>query len=301
MDRPQVPRLTRRGLLGAGVGLGALAGLAGCGGTGSSEASPGEAPSVGASTGTASSGVDRVYYGADRDHQFVDVRRPPGRALGTVALIHGGYWQAGYGLDLMNALATRFTELGHVTWNVEYRTVGAGGGWPTTFTDVAAALDRIPRESGVPGEVVLLGHSAGGHLAGWAASRSARTPGGAPALTPRSAISLSGLLDLSAAAQAPESAGPTRSLMGGTPAQQPDRYALGDPALLVPAACPVVAVQATQETVIPTDQSASYAAKARAAGGRVTEVALEGDHFTLIDPTHPSFARLQRLVTRALA
>lgn len=300
MARTHVPRPTRRGLLGAGVGLGALAGLAGCGATGSSGTSPG-ASSAGAASGGADPEVDRVFYGSDRDHQFVDVRRPTGRTLGTVALIHGGYWQAGYGLDLMNALATRFTELGHVTWNVEYRSVGAGGGWPTTFTDVAAALDRIPRESGVPREVVLLGHSAGGHLAGWAASRSARTPGGAPTLTPRSAISLSGLLDLSAAATAPESAGPTRALMGGTPAQQPERYALGDPALLVPAACPVVAVQATQETVIPTDQSASYAAKARAAGGRVTEVALEGDHFTLIDPTHPSFARLQRLVTRALA
>ena len=294
-------RLTRRGLLGAGAGLGALAVLAGCGAA--EPSSPG-ASSGGASSGGADSadeGVDRVYYGSDRDHQFVDVRRPSGRALGTVALIHGGYWQAGYGLDLMNALANRFTALGHVTWNIEYRSVGAGGGWPTTFTDVAAALDRIPRETDVPGEVVLLGHSAGGHLAGWAASRSARTPGGAPALTPRSAISLSGLLDLSAAAEAPQSAGPTRSLMGGTPAQQPDRYALGDPTLLVPAACPVVAVQATQETVIPTDQSASYAAKAEAAGGRVTQVALEGDHFTLIDPTHPSFARLQQLVTRALA
>jgi acetyl esterase/lipase len=275
---------SRRSLLGIGLGTGAVL-LSGCGGSDSSGPRR-QAPAA-----------ERVGYGKD-DQQHVELRRPKGTSKGTVVLIHGGYWQAGYGADLMVPMATAFTALGYATWNVEYRRVGSGGGFPTTLEDVAAAIDRLAAEH--LGPAMVVGHSAGGHLAAWAASRTARTPGGAPVTPLTSAVSLSGLLDLSAAAQAPESASPTIALMGGTPARVPSSYAVADPTLLVPAPCPVVACQADDDQVVPSDQARRYVTAATAAGGRATFQSLPGDHFAIIDPEAAAFATTRRLVAQAL-
>ena len=314
-DRAALP--TRRGLLRAGLAvptLGVLGVLHACGsgpddtpapsGPTGSTGSTGSSGRGGSSPDPTTGGVTRLFYGPDHDQQLVDVRRPTGTprtAARTVVLVHGGYWQASYGLDLMVPMAQELVSRGHAVVNVEYRRVGSGGGWPTTFTDVAAATDLLTRHpdlADLPREVVLVGHSAGGHLAAWVASRTARTPGGAPARRPVRAISLSGLLDLTAAASAPESGGATRSLMGGTPAEHPDRYRLGDPALLAPAACPVVAVQAADEQVIPRSQAADYVRAATRAGGRAEAVTVPGDHFTLIDPRAAAWSRIEPLITR---
>ena len=277
--------MRRRTLLAGGLGGGAAL-LAGCGG--------------GAAAGARSNGsgrVRRVRYGHE-DQQHADLRRPRGASRGTVVLIHGGYWQAGYGADLMSPLARAFTALGYATWNVEYRRVGSGGGFPETLEDVAAAVDRLASEH--LGPAMVVGHSAGGHLAAWAASRTARTPGGAPVTPLSSAVSLSGLLDLSAAALAPESAAPTVAFMGGTPTRAPHRYALADPALLVPAACPVLACQAVDDQVVPPDQARRYVAAATAAHGQARVVPLPGDHFAIIDPETKAFPIIRGLVAHAL-
>ncbi|MCW2865996.1 MAG: alpha/beta hydrolase [Marmoricola sp.] len=294
---------TRRTVLRAGLVLpaaGVLGAAAACGpSSGGRAAGPTTAP---ASSASPARGTQRLFYGPDHDQQLLDVRRPTGApgpsapSARTVVLVHGGYWQSSYGLDLMVPLAERLTSRGHVTVNVEYRRVGSGGGWPATFTDVAAALDLVSRRDDLPREVVVVGHSAGGHLAAWAASRTGRTPGGAPAGRLLRALSLSGLLDLTAAAAAPESGGATRSLMGGGPEEHPERYRLGDPALLTPATCPVVAVQAADERVIPTDQAADYVRVATRAAGRASAVTVPGDHFTLIDPDSAAWRRIQGLV-----
>ena len=85
----------------------------------------------------------------------------------------------------------------------------------------------------------------------------------------------------------------------GSPADQPGHYAVSDPTLLVPAACPVWAVHADDDMVIPSEQGASYVDRAVAAGGQAEVVDVPGDHFTLIDPEAPSFATIKKLVTRA--
>lgn len=290
--------LTRRGVLGLG-GAGAL--LAGCGRAGP----PTPGPSSGeASGGASANGVKRVRYGADEHSQFADLRMPTAKPLATVVLLHGGYWLPQYGLDLMNPLAERLTELGHPTWNVEYRRTQAGGGFPNTLLDVAAAIDRLAGAglpAGLAESVVLLGHSAGGQLAAWTASRSGRTPGGAARVRPRGAISLSGLLDLTGAATGATSANPVVAFMGGDPAQVPDRYAVADPTLLVPASCPVWAVHARQDGTVPVSQSTTYVKKAKAAGGVAERVLVPGDHLAIIDPTAPSFATISRLLESASA
>jgi acetyl esterase/lipase len=238
----------------------------------------------------------RHRYGDD-PQQYADLFLPSRTPLATVVLIHGGYWQAGYGADLMTPLARSFRDLGCASWNVEYRRVGTGGGFPQTFEDVAHAIDAL--SANLARRVVVVGHSAGGHLAGWAAGRTARTPGGRARVPLAGVISLSGLLDLTAAAVSPESAGSVQSLMGGPPEEQRGRYALADPALLVPASCPVTAAQAEDEHVIPTDQASRYLAAARAAGGKASSVVLPGDHLALIDPQAPAFPLLRRLVAQA--
>ena len=276
---------SRRAVLG-GLALGGL--LTACG----------RAPRT-AEPSPAPSDVERLTYGED-DSQVVDVRRPAaGRdVLGTVVLLHGGYWLPEYGLDQLDPLAGRLTSLGWVTANVEYRRTGAGGGVPATLEDVAAALDLVTTEQ-LPGPVVTLGHSAGGHLAVWAASRTAGTPGGAPRGELAGAVSLSGVLDLDLASGRNGSSGPVRAFTGGTPRSAPEAYAAADPTALVPASCPVWAVQAQDDQVVPLEQATAYVAAARAAGGAARRVLVPGDHFSIIDPGADSTAEVERLLRRA--
>ena len=60
-------------------------------------------------------------------------------------MIHGGFWRARYGRKLMRDLCQDLAERGWAAWNIEYRRLGrgSGGGWPTTFADVAAAIDHL--------------------------------------------------------------------------------------------------------------------------------------------------------------
>jgi len=104
----------------------------------------------------------------------------------TVVVLHGGFWRARYRAPLMDPLCDALAALGFASWNVEYRRVGAGGGYPETLEDVAAACRAAPDP------VLALGHSAGGHLALWAA---------AEGLVP-AAVSLAGVCDLAGAARA---------------------------------------------------------------------------------------------------
>jgi acetyl esterase/lipase len=92
---------------------------------------------------------------------------------GPVAVvIHGGFWKAEYGLDLNEALAEDLAGRGWAAWNIEYRRLGNGGGVPQTLDDVSAAIDKLAELDGVDlSRVVTIGHSAGGHLAAWAATR----------------------------------------------------------------------------------------------------------------------------------
>ena len=245
-------------------------------------------------------GSRRVRYADDHAHQFADLRLPDGDPVGTLVLLHGGYWRPGYDLTQLDPIAEVMTRAGWATWNVEYRPIGGGGAWPDPMTDVALAVDRL-RDEHLASGVVLLGHSAGGQLAVWAASRTEHTPGGAPRVRPTGVVSLSGVLDLTRAAVTPGSSVPVDEFAGGGPDQQPEHFATSDPTLLVPASCPVWAVHAEDDQVVPLVQATSYVAHARAAGAGAETVTVPGDHFSLIDPQAPSFPTIRKLVTRARA
>ncbi len=237
--------------------------------------------------------VARHPYGDDPS-QFIDLAVPPGEgAAPVVVLVHGGFWSDQYGLDLMAPLARDLQGRGYATANVEYRRVGSGGGFPATFDDVAAAVDALADVDTVRtldlARVALVGHSAGGHLAVWAASRGslpAEAPGAGPRVVPCAVVSQAGVLALADAAASGVGGPAVTAFVGATPEEDPDRYRVVDPVTLAPDA-PVLLVHAPGDPLVPVEQSRTYAA---AVGDRAELVEVAGDHFTVIDPRDDSWA-----------
>ncbi len=233
--------------------------------------------------------METIRYGDDPS-QRAELTRPAGTSKGVVVVIHGGFWRDQYDLSLGRPLAASLVEQGWTAYNIEYRRVGNGGGWPETFDDVAAAIDRLADVDGVDtAKVVTLGHSAGGHLAVWAAGRPQLTDERwtSPAVPVTAAISQAGVIDLAAAIADDLGAGAVQRLMGGT---VDDRYAEADPAAMVPLDVPVRCVHGTDDATVPLSQSTGYVERATAAGADATLTEVAGDHFVVIDPTSPAWA-----------
>jgi acetyl esterase/lipase len=253
--------------------------------------------------------VQRYHYGPQGD-QFGDLRLPDGPGPHTVAvLIHGGYWRARYGLDLMDRLADDLAARGYAAWNLEYRRLGLlrGGGWPETFDDVAAGVDALAdlglnRELDLD-DVVAVGHSAGGHLALWAAGRGealkrsgagglARWVAGRPVPRVRigRVVAQAAVSDLDEASRRRLSGTVVHRLLGGAPDRVPDRYAVTSPRALLPLGVPQLLVHGDADTSVPLELSQGYADAAGAAGDDVDLIVLPGvGHLELIDPGHEAW------------
>jgi acetyl esterase/lipase len=219
----------------------------------------------------------------------------------VVILIHGGYWRARYGLDLMTGLARDLAQRAIATWNIEYRRVGDdGGGWPGTFVDVALAADYLqeiaPTYNLDLQRVIPVGHSAGGHLAFWLAARPRLAPDSPLATTTRplpllGAISLAGVVDLELAWKLRLSNGAVIELLGGDFDELSERYRDASPAALLPLGIPQVVIHGTADDNVPLQMSLDYVAKASAVNDPITFIELEGvDHFALIDPNSGAWA-----------
>jgi acetyl esterase/lipase len=253
--------------------------------------------------------LPRVHrYGPGPD-QFLELTLPDGdRRAPVVVVVHGGFWRAAFGIELARPLAADLAGAGFAAVAVEYRRVGAGGGWPTTLTDVAAALDSLP---GLPDadrldltDVSAVGHSAGGHLAAWLAARHrlpAEAPGATPGVRVTRAVLQAGVLDLAAAHARGLGNGAVRDFLGGAPGEVPDRYAAADPARLLPTGAAVLCVHGAADDVVPVEQSERYAAAAAAAGDRVELRVVPGDHMVLIDPASPAWATARDWLTHGRA
>ncbi len=230
-------------------------------------------------------------YGSDPS-QFGELSRPDGASSGTVVVIHGGFWRARYDLSLGRPLAADLVARGYTAWNLEYRRVGIGGGWPGTFDDIAAGIDLLADLDVDTSGVVAVGHSAGGHLATWAAGR-AKLPDDAPGADPRvgvtGVVSQAGVLDLVRCAEHRVGGQAAPDLMGGMPRELPEQYRLADPLSAVPLSAPVMCVHARADENVPYSQSVDYVAAARRAGANAWLETVAGDHFTVIDPSTPAW------------
>ena len=253
-----------------------------------------------------------LSYGPDT-LQTGELRLPPGKGPFPVAVvIHGGCWTKGFATARNTApLASALTAKGIATWNIEYRQVGdAGGGWPGTFADWAAATDQLralaKRYPLDLKNVVVTGHSAGAHAALWVAARGKLPKGnplrGANPLPVRAAVAIDGPGDLApfVGPDAEICGRPVIApLMGGTPAEVPERYAQGSPAALLPLGVPQVMLPSA---VLTPQAAEAYRAAATAKGDRVSVVpaAAGADHFNIIAPGEPQFEPTLRAILDAL-
>ena len=225
-------------------------------------------------------------------------------SIPLAVLIHGGAWQNHTGADTLDPLARELAGRGMAVFNVEYRRVGSGGGWPTTFRDVASALDhvvevgkKVPRLS--TDDELVVGHSAGAQLAVWGGTRhllAADELGGTPAFRPTRVVSIAGPLDMAYAA----THGDDRivTALGGTPAGVPDRFRMVDPIQNIDPATLVLALHGTEDTTVPPENSTRYVEAVRKAGGRADLVLLEGqDHDSILSEDSPAYRQvLDRIV-----
>jgi acetyl esterase/lipase len=232
--------------------------------------------------------TSRHPYGPHPD-QLAELYLPAGRPRAVVVVVHGGFWRARYDHSLGRPLAADLAARGYAAWNLEYRRVGGGGGYPQTFEDVASGIDALAGLGIDLSRVVAVGHSAGGQLASWAAARGSlpeAAPGSGPLVPLTGVIAQAGVLDLTTAARTGVGETAVPDLLGGGPEQVPARYAVADPMWHLPLPVPVACVHAPADANVPFAQSESYVQAAVALGGEATLVRASGDHFTLIDPAH---------------
>ncbi len=261
---------------------------------------------------SASPADHRVAYG-NSALQFGELRLLKGEGPHPVAIvIHGGCWLSAFAdLQLMAPLADALTRSGIATWNIEFRSVdNAGGGWPGTFLDVANAVDHIRTlATKYPLDlqgVVILGHSAGGHLALWAAGRH-RLQQKSPLfvknpLPVRGVVSLAGISNLRTYPQ--ESPGCGKSvprLIGGSPSEMPERYRDASPIEMLPLGVRQALIVGAHDTIVRPQHVRAYATEAQQRGDEVQLVVLDdAAHFEVIAPNSVAWHAIEASVRSLL-
>ena len=269
---------------------------------------------------------DQVIRYGEHARQVVDLYLPRGQGpFPVVVMIHGGCWSAPWDRTLMSHVSDDLRRRGIAVWNIDYRVIENGNGYPHVFADSWAAIARLASEGpnlGLdPQRVVAVGHSAGGHLALWYAAKRRRwapppTVRMIPPTSFQSVISLGGLPDLELAARPPGSGCGTEvveQLIGrGQPRWTPQLYhdprpSSADPfadtsvTRMGPLGLPQVLINGTQDRIIPTHFAEDYAGKMRAQGDdvRVRLVERTG-HVELIAPESAAWAATVEEIERAL-
>lgn len=216
--------------------------------------------------------VDRYAPGPDH---LIDLYLPTGNEPAPViVLAHGGYWQ--FDRRPCRLLAGALADDGFIVVLPEYRLTGRGGGWPQSYRDFRAAVDHLPEllarlahPSAV--DIVLMGHSAGGHMAMWLARRA-----GLPAEFSR-VVALAPAADLRGMYERHLNDAAMIALMGGSPEQVPSRFAAADALIGNATDVPITVLHGADDEVIPVEMSRVLA------GVEYRELSGMG-HFDVIDP-----------------
>lgn len=250
----------------------------------------------------------KLAYGAGPD-QFGELWMPDGPGPHqVVVLIHGGCWLEDLpGVELMAYMAEDLRRGGFAVWNLEYRRLShPGAGYPGTFLDIANGMDYLRRIADADkldlSHVIIIGHSAGGHLGLWAAARARIKPAsplyGDNPLAVKAVITLAGINDLAAYRDHGPSAcgGPDTidRLIDAQGRTGQDIYADTSPAALLPLGVEQVIVSGSLDPIVPAPFGSDYGAAAKTAGDRVTiqEIANAG-HFDLIDPRSDAWKQIK--------
>jgi pimeloyl-ACP methyl ester carboxylesterase len=259
--------------------------------------------------------------------QLGDLRLPDSKRFGpgphpVVIVLHGGCWWKGFATRQNTAaLASRLTERGFATWNIDYRQTGEtgpdgryggdpGAGWPGTFRDWAAGTDhlrslarRFPLDLN---RVAVTGHSAGAHAALWVASRH-KLPKTSEIASPDpvkigAVVAIDGpgdpageIENFEAACGVPAGT----ALFGGTPAQQPQRWAEGSPQAHLPLGVKSALISAS--VFLSPTASARWVMAARKGGDTASALMLDGTgHFEVIAPGSPVWNQVEAFLIEQL-
>ncbi|CAK1234511.1 alpha/beta hydrolase family protein [Fructobacillus evanidus] len=254
-------------------------------------------------------------YGTAED-QFAVLNLPDKefeQKLPVVISIHGGFWKDKYDLSQFTPLDQQLVDAGVATWNIEYRRVGkSAGGYPETFLDVTDAINYLAKIAiDYPldlDRVVVIGHSAGGQLALWAASRYQHTTdtlGEAIKIKFTGVVSMAGVTDLSAMwldQQESNMADTVPDFIGGTPEEKPVRYRDASPINQLPLGVATVLIHGIADDRVPVELSQQYYKKAKALGDTVDLIELPNvGHFELIDSKNFAWQKVQQVVENLLA
>lgn len=249
---------------------------------------------------------------ADPEQNWADLYIPVGDygvdTLPLAVIIHGGSWESAIGADSFDPLARDLAARGMAVYNIEYRRIGAGGGWPTTFRDIADALDHVVQVDVkfpqiTTDDEVVVGHSAGAQLAVWGGTRHLLDDdevGARPAFRPTRVVSIAGPLDAVYAAEH----GDDRIInaIGGAPSKVPERFKMVDPIQNIDPETPVVAIHGTDDTVVSPENSRRYVDAVTKAGGEAELTLLEGEnHVSLVSGDSPAYPQVLDTISRASA
>lgn len=255
----------------------------------------------------------RIAYG-NAASQFAELFRPAGKGpFPVVVLVHGGCWTIQFGgIRQMRNVAGALAAQGIAVWNVEYRRADEeGGGYPGTYHDINAALDKLGAEAANyqldTSRIVAMGHSAGGQLVQWIAGRSRIAPS-SPLFHPnplpvRDIISLGGLADLRHEKDLIKaSCGRDTAELAGTPsAARPDVFSDTNAAELVPNGSRTVLITGERDTISPPRAAHDYAARARKAGDQAEVLILPGaSHYDEIAASSASWKLVLPVIRDAL-
>ncbi len=243
------------------------------------------------------SGDFRVTYGNDPS-QFGDLYLPnSAENRGCVVLLHGGCWRSQYGLDPMGQFARSIANAGVAVWSLEYRRLGNGGGWPHTFLDVGYGIDTL-RTLAIEHQlnldkVVAVGHSAGGHLALWAAARQQIAPESIlffdDTLPINRVVALAPVCDLERAVAWDICVGASAEIVGGHPRQAWQNYYQGSPSALLPLGIPFTVINGDRDDIVPIEYVQPFIQRANDLGDNASLVpAIDVGHFEIVMAAHPA-------------
>lgn len=230
-----------------------------------------------------------VPYGehAEQHYALTPPSASSAERLGTVALLHGGYWRAQFTRELMEPMVAALSGLGWHVVNIEYRRVDAGGGWPAPRDDATTAIADIAQKVAagcLPGPLILVGHSVGGQLALLAAhTLGAASVAGVIALAPVTDVVTTyrdGLGDNAA-----------DTLLAQSPGRAEEAAVEASPLHSLPIGVPIVIVHGEDDQRVPHSHTTAFASAAEAAGDAVRVVSPATlEHRTAIDPDGDQWA-----------
>lgn len=252
----------------------------------------------------------RIAYGSD-PNQFGELRLPPGNGPHpVVVLIHGGCWMPYAGASAMGPMAEALKKDGIATWNIEYRRLTqSGGGWPGTYLDVGHVMDHLRSIAGAHrldlSRVVVVGHSAGAHLAMWTGIRMKLNRGSSlfipNPLAVTGIVNLAGRIDMTQGIQEYEATCQgepvVTNLLGGSPEQVSDRYRDTSANRHVPLGLSQTLIWGEYEEYVPMKFAEDYVQAATKAGDRIQFIRVPGvGHFETASPVSRAWPAVQAAI-----